>query len=434
MKKILEKYITEVFETKSDYSEWFGYYNYDVLSNDDTKMLCGRCNFDARSIKADDKLELGYYDLTTGTWNRISETDSFNWQQGSMLQWLPGNDNKLVYNVTNDNHFGSVIQDIVTGDKRLFNYPIYCVTPDGKKAITLNYERSYWCRAYHYQTVINKDYDVRVADDDGVFSLDFSNNTITRIIDINDVIALDKQADFDKARHWLEHIMISPSGTRFVFLHRFSYGSAYETRICIADIDGNNLQLVDGWKKNFWSHIGWRTDDSFVVYSVKRNSFQASYAKGVQKAKSNKSLMTIVNKAVHTIIPKALKDFLKPKEKGYELFQLINGRFEMVEFYQGELLNIDGHPSFTKDGRYMITDSYPDKNGFQRLIIYDTETKKGVQVALFEAPLSGNPASCDLHPKLSSDNMFIAVDTACNGKHQMMLFRVLWDNIKTEIS
>ena len=37
----LSKYVEKVFETSSsEYSEWFGYYNYDTLTSDHSKLLC----------------------------------------------------------------------------------------------------------------------------------------------------------------------------------------------------------------------------------------------------------------------------------------------------------------------------------------------------------------------------------------------------------
>ena len=49
----------------------------------------------------------------------------------------------------------------------------------------------------------------------------------------------------------------------------------------------------------------------------------------------------------------------------------------------------------------MITDSYPDSDGNQRLMVFDSQTLKGIIIAKLAAPLYWNPASCDLHPKLS---------------------------------
>ena len=435
-KWINDKYIKQIFETNSDFSEWFGYYNYDVISRDGKKMLCNRVDFDGRAITENDRIQLGYYELESGTWHLIDVSDSFNWQQGAMLQWLPGggNENKVIYNISKNNHFKSVIADLATNEKVYIDFPTYCVTPDGQYSIALNYERSYWCRAYHYQSVKNSEYNVDVAEDDGIFKVDIKNNTIKRIVKIQDVISIDAPDDFKKAKHWLEHIMINKAGDRIAFLHRYSYGNAYSTRLFICGINGENLQIVDGWKENDWSHFGWKGNREFAIYSVKNNRFQSNYAKSVQKAKNRFSFMYIVNWVVHLPCLRIVKDKLKPNTRYYKLYQERNGKIEFKENYDQPIFSIDGHPSFTQDGRYMITDSYPDKDGNQRLIIFDTETKKGITVGKLKAPLSGNPASCDLHPKLSYNGKYLVVDTAYTGKHCMIVFELRWSEIQKAIS
>lgn len=433
-KWIDNKYIEQIFETNSDFSEWFGYYNYDVISYDGKNMLCNRVDFDGRAITEDDRIQLGYYEIESGNWHYIDTSDSFNWQQGAMLQWLPNNKDKVIYNTSKDNCFKSVIANIMTGEKRYIDFPTYCVTPDGKYSISLNYERSYWCRAYHYQSIKNADYDVEIAEDDGIFKVDLENNTVNRIVKIQDVIAIEAAQDFKSAKHWLEHIMINKTGNRIAFLHRYSYGNAYSTRLFICDINGDNLQCIDGWKENDWSHFGWKGDKEFVIYSVKKNSFQAGYAKSVQKAKNKLSLMAVIDRAVHLPVLRIIKDKLKPNQRYYKLYKEVDGKYEFVHNFDENIFAIDGHPSFTDDGKYMITDSYPDGEGFQHLMVYDTITGKGITVAKLKAPLSGTPASCDLHPKLSFGGKYIVVDTAYTGKHRMIIFRIKWEEIKKTTS
>jgi len=433
-KQINIKYLKELFETSGKCAEWFGYYNYDVISKDGKKLLCNRADFDGRAITSDDRIELGWYDITNNQWHNIDFSDSFNWQQGAMLQWMPNDENKVIYNISKDNHFKSIIYDIVTKDKKVIDFPTYCVTPDGKYSISLNYERSYWCRAYHYQSIKNTKYDVQVAIDDGIFKVDLENNTVKRIVAIQDVIAIEASADFKTAKHWLEHIMLNKAGDRMVFLHRYSYGNAYSTRMFICDINGNNLQIIDGWKENDWSHFGWKGNREFVIYSVKKNAFQASYSKSVQKARGKFSPMSVINWAVHLPGLRIIKDKLKPNESYYKHYKEEYGVYHFAQNFDDKLFSIDGHPSFTMDGRYMITDSYPDKNGYQRLIIFDSVTQKGIQVASMWASLNGTPASCDLHPKLCFLDKYLVIDTAYTGKHKMIVFEIQWDEVKKKIS
>jgi hypothetical protein len=435
MKRVNDKYIKEIFETSSNYSEWFGYYNYDVVNRNGSKMLCNRVGFDARAITKDDSIDVGYYDVKLGEWYKIGNTDSFNWQQGAMLQWIPGdgNENKVIYNYSDKKHFYSRIVDISTDEEKTIDFPVYCITPDGKTAITLNYERSYWCRAYHYQPIQNPDYDVRVAEDDGIFQVDLESGGVRRIVSIQDVISIGYDPVFKTSKHWLEHIMINPQGSRFVFLHRFSFGNGYRTRIFLANIDGSCLQEIPGWKNKEWSHFGWKGNDEFAIYTVEKSAAAVKYTDSIMQEQKKKSLKSELRDKVKAILPQKFKDKIIGRKKFYEHYVLNNGRFILKDVYDGDMLGIDGHPSFTSDGKYMITDSYPDSKGYQRLIIYNTESKKYVLVGRFYAPLSGNPASCDLHPKLSFAGRYLAIDTAYSGTHKMILFQIKWDAVQKVI-
>lgn len=82
----------------------------------------------------------------------------------------------------------------------------------------------------------------------------------------------------------------------------------------------------------------------------------------------------------------------------------------------------------------MIIDSYPDKKGYQRLIVFDTITGKGVIIAKFFAYYQNKPSSCDLHPKLSKNNNLLVVDKAYDEHHHMILFELDWEKIKNAIS
>lgn len=435
-KWINEDYLTPIFETNTSYSEWFGYYNYDVISRDGKKMLCNRADFDGRSITDQDTIELGWYDIFTKTWHHIDQTDSFNWQQGAMLQWLPGegNEDKVIYNISKNGHFKSVIYNTKDGNKKIIDFPTYCVMPDGQSSISLNYERSYWCRAYHYQTVKNPKYDVQVAEDDGIFKVDFETNTVIRIVKIQDVIRIDPLEDFDKAKHWLEHIMLNKSGTRIAFLHRFTYVKGYTTRVCICNIDGSNLQVLPDWRHNFWSHLGWKGDNSFALYTVRRESITESMKEENHQNVSSISIKRCFISTVKKIMPASIKEKLrKTQESYYQLYTYKDNKMQLVNIYNDPLFSIDGHPSFTNDECYMFTDSYPDNKHMQKLIVFNTDRLKAKLIGLFFATFQGNPASCDLHPKLSWNDQYLVVDTDYSGKHRMCVFQINWEAIRRDM-
>lgn len=440
-KKTVNKYITQIFETPSGTSSWFGYYNYDTLNSDQTKMLGTRPPQDGVSPAKGMFVELGYYDIPSGEWHKIGESDSWNWQQGAMMQWIKTDGGEsIIYNCSMNNRIISCVHDLSTGENRYLNWPIYGITPDGKKSISIEMERSYWCRAYHYQSVANPAMDGKVVDGDGIFEIDILNNTRKRIISIQDIIAADSRPDFGNMKHWVEHVMINQAGTKFCFLHRFSPEfdvNLYQTRLIVADIDGSNMQTIPDWDKVDWSHFGWN-GNNFSIYTVANNKVASSYKELGQSTTEAFSLKKFVFKTLVRIarmLPASVRKRIKGGQSYYQYYVMdSDGNYVLRENFNQPYFDIDGHPSFTNDGRYMITDSYPDSKQYQRLIVFDLHTKKGIVVAQLYASHHKTPSSCDLHPKLCRNNNYVVVDSANDDKHHQILFELNWKNIKEQIS
>ena len=106
----------------------------------------------------------------------------------------------------------------------------------------------------------------------------------------------------------------------------------------------------------------------------------------------------------------------KPTYTAIEICPILNMKYSSVI----HLLRINKIKK--EDNKYVITDTYPDKDGFQHLILYNVEKKKGAVLAKFYAYDKGQPASCDLHPKLAINNNYVVVDTAYDERHHMMVF------------
>lgn len=446
MKEInISKYLNPFFDSQSENeSEWFGYYNYDPLNIKHTKLLCNRSVDEGKAPQKGVSIELGYYKLADKTWHHIGNSDSWNWQQGAMMQWLPGNENKVIYNTSRDNKLISIIHDIETGLNKEISWPIYGITPDGKKSIALDMERSYWCNAYHYQSVANDEKNQPVVEEDGIFEIDLELNTRRRIVSIQSILELDPDPDFGELKHWLEHIMISPDGSHFVFLHRFCPKDnmyQYQTRVILSKIDGTCLQVIPEWRDYSWSHFGWNGSNGFSLYSIRINNLQRKFisaTKDLSDKKQSNSIRNFVQGLfvkLKGLMPVWFREFLKGgKASNMYLYYIKSGdKYLLHKQWRHKLLNIDGHPSFTNDGKYMITDSYPDIYGYQRLVVMNTENEKVLELGSFYASMKGTPASCDLHPKLSKDNCYVTVDSAFNKKHHILVFGLNWNLIITAL-
>lgn len=445
MNKIkLSQFVDIVFETPSNqFSEWFGYYNYDTLTLDHSKLLCNRITKDGVFPRADLKIEIGYYDIPSGLWHHVGESDSWNWQQGCMAQWL--NDDEIIYNSSDGNHHTAIIYNIKNNTERKINWAIYAITPDGKKSIALDMERAHWCRAYHYESVIDKKKDGPIYEDDGIFEINLENNTRKKIIPIQDIIALDYRPYFSKAKHWLEHIMINQDGTKFCVLHRFSSINnvfSYKTRLIIVDIKTLNMQCIPGWETTQWSHFGWNHDSfSIYAYPSRKKVDESDFSAGnkietipPQLKNNHASFISIIKSVIRNTVPRYILQRIKGGLTSYEYYQHNDKCYKLTDKFDPNPFLIDGHPSFTPDGRYMITDTYPDKHHIQRLYVYDIKTRKYLLLGSFYAYYDKTPSSCDLHPKLSKDGRYLVVDSAHDNKHHMFVFKLKWEEIREKIS
>lgn len=423
----LTDFVEMSFLSPSDSSFWFGYYSKTPLSEDNKFLLAHKVEFDGRSISSQDSCEIGFFELETGKWNLIDVTKSFNWQQGALLQWIKDSSSKkIIYNVYEDLSFCSKIYDFDTHKILKISSPIYETIPYCYKALTLKFERSYWCRAYHYENIKDEYWNVDVHPEDGIFIVDLINNNSKKIISIEDIISIDFDATFEGSKHWLEHIMINPESDRFAFYHRFSTNYGFKTRVFTANIDGTDIYLVPNWRDFQWSHLGWRDNNNFVVFGTRRLAIGNAY-QGIINRKGifGKLLSKIYKVFISRFISKEVHNKLA-EEKGYFLVQDKIGK---IENYSHDKLIVDGHPSFSSDRIYMLTDSYADDKFFRNLMLYNTVSKKIVKLGRFYSPFNNVDYRCDLHPRFSTDNKYVIIDTAHNGFHQMMLLKLKWEKI-----
>ena len=121
-------------------NSFFGFHDCCPFSMDGTKHLAYKLHIPLRMPGKDDLLEVGYW---TGKdyeqWVRIGETGAWNYHKGSRLQWINGKE--CIYNNVVDGVLKSTIVDVHTGEKRVIDWAIDTVSPDGRLATTFSYER-----------------------------------------------------------------------------------------------------------------------------------------------------------------------------------------------------------------------------------------------------------------------------------------------------
>ena len=109
---------------------WFGYY--DKLQFDPTGRYVLGMEVDFRApLAAPGRRHQGRHDRSgrRRPLDELGESRAWNWQQGCMLQWLPGSKTEVIWNDRDGDHFVSHILDVHTRKKRTLPAPRLCAQP-----------------------------------------------------------------------------------------------------------------------------------------------------------------------------------------------------------------------------------------------------------------------------------------------------------------
>jgi hypothetical protein len=215
-------------------------------------------------------------------------------------------------------------------------------------------------------------------------------------------------------KHTVEHLMINPNGTRFCFLHRFPLndGGIY-SRLLTADLDGSNLYLLtEGavshlcWRNNK-QILAWTRDQSFIPKLRYHNLFQNSLVRWILKWGRRHSKDPICQYIIG------------------DSYRLFTDCTQNIERIGTGILNEDGHCSFSPNGHWILTDTYPDKNHNRTLILYHLSSKQRLEIGRFySSPNFVGILNCDLHPRWNRIGTQICIDSTHEGDRQIYVIDV----------
>jgi hypothetical protein len=77
---------------------WFGCYDKLAFNPTSRYVLGMEAEFEHRSPRPDDVIKVGIMDLAENDrWIELGDSRACNWQQGCMLQWLPGSSTEVIF-------------------------------------------------------------------------------------------------------------------------------------------------------------------------------------------------------------------------------------------------------------------------------------------------------------------------------------------------
>lgn len=351
---------------------FFGYYDkspmnssYEFIIFHETEEICTHNPPDPAK-----KLNIMLFDIKNNSYEKIAETGSYNWQQGSKLQWL--SEEKFIFNDFEKDKYVSKIFDMNNKDSISIDFPIYDCYKD-EFALSLNFSRlNSTDKDYGYKNIKNKP-DLKDIKSDGIFFVDLKRNKSRLMISLEKVINLHFKENMKDAEHLFNHIMISPDGRSFIFIHRwYSSGKRYDSLI-LSNIEGTEIKVLAD--NDMVSHYCWYGNENIAGYMRDKSCGNSFYK-------------------INTVSGEI--ELLSDKLKTYG----------------------DGHPSFY--GNKMLFDSYPDKSRMQHLSIYDIEKDEVDETGSFLSPLKFyGETRCDLHPRWSFSGKDIFFDSTHEGNRTL---------------
>lgn len=378
----IQHYLDAVPVTFGPKFHWFGYYDKFPWDATGRYMLALEVDFMDRVPTPDDVATVGMVDLHEGSeWIPLAETKAFNWQQGTHLQWMPtAPDREIIYNSLAGDHYVSIIQDVFTGEKRELPLPIYALSRDGSKAVTLNFSRVHSTRpGYGYNHLMHLA-GPDVSDEDGLWMMDLRTGEYELIITIEQIYGIATQESMVGARHWFNHLQFSTDDSRFLFLHRWRFPEQrWGTRLFTANPDGSDIYLVNDHEMT--SHFDWAGPDKILAWA-------------------------------------------RRFDIGDRYF-LFTDQSEEIQVVGEDVFTTDGHCSYSPNREWILTDTYPDKEHKRTLILYRIADNTRIDVGRFYSiPVPDNEFRCDLHPRWSRDGRQVCFDSTHEQERQMYVMDV----------
>ena len=362
--------------TRGPKFHWFGYY--DKLQFDPTGryVLAMEVDFEHRTPRANDEIRVGMIDLADGDrWIELGRSRAWGWQQGCMLQWLPGPKSTVVWNDRQDGRFVCHILDVKTGKRRTIAHAIYTLSPDGLTAVSADFARIQAMRpGYGYAGPADAYAKEAAPAKSGVFRVDMTTGKSELIISLADIVKLDPSTvRKDAVKHWVNHLLFAPDGKRVIFLHRYkaSGRGGLPTRMITIGPDGSDPYMLE--PGGHMSHFIWRD-------------------------------------ATHIL------GWTRPRGKGNGFWLMTDRTQEARQIGKG-VMPQNGHVTYLAGNKWIMNDTYPQgRQRKQHLYLYNIAANRSVTLGRFHLPPEYRGEwRCDLHPRSSADGKLVTFDSPHTG-------------------
>ena len=368
--------------TKPPRHHFFGYYDKQQWDATDRYMLGLSSEFHGRQPEAHESVGVGIIDTQNeNQWRGIAETLAWCWQQGSMLQWIPDHKDEIIFNTIEENTPCACVMNPFTGHSRLLPRPVYCLSHDGRSALSLNFSRLDRLRpGYGYSSYNDAWGDDTAPAEDGIHWMDIETGKNRLILSHEEIASLEHDERMDGVSHWVNPILFSPDDKRVVFYHRWTrrdQPSWWHTRVFTMSPAGEDLYLLAN--EDVASHLDWRSSNELMLWSLYRGEYNNFVYKDLSR---------------------------------------------QVEVFAPDVFTHDGHSSFSPDGRWLLSDNVGrDSTSLVLLRLADLER---YDIGSFTKYVDEETPAvrCDLHPRWNRAGTKACFDSVHEGTRQMYVAEV----------
>ena len=361
---------------------FYGYYDKSPWDATDRYMICIKVKQAYKSVAPKEPGVVGIIDTQAGNkFIKIGITHSWNVQQSCMAQWMgPDFKTKIIYNDFRDGKYCSVIYNWAEKhEERVLPLPVYDVARDGSFALSLDFSRLHRMRpGYGYSNLPETTKGELCPNKPCIWKMDIPSGTITELFKYTDMAAFEPDESMQGAEHKVNHLMISPNGKRFMVLHRWFQKGRKHTRLVTVNVDKTEMYNLSD--DVFVSHCYWKNDQEIL-------------------------------------------SFLRKKETGNHYY-LMKDQTQEYKMYWPEL-NTDGHCSYSPDGKFIITDTYPNRKRIASVYLCTEDDNRSRKIARVFAPFKyDNDCRCDLHPRWNRAGTKICIDSVHEGRRGLYVIPV----------
>lgn len=356
------------------YEYFYGYYDKSPWDITDRYMIAVKVKQAYKSVAPKELGKVGVIDTQDNNkYIEIGTTHSWNVQQSCMAQWMgPDFGTRIIYNDCRDGKYCSIIYNFKEKkEEKVLPMAMYDVARDGSFGLSLDFSRLHRMRpGYGYSNLPEKTKEVLCPDTGCIWKVDILTGKVEELFKYTDMAAFEPDESMVGAEHKVNHLMISPNGKRFMVLHRWFQKGRKHTRLVTVNVDKTEMYNLSD--DVFVSHCYWKNDEEIL-------------------------------------------SFLRKKETG-DHYYLMKDKTQDYQMFWSEL-NTDGHCSYSPNGKYIITDTYPNRKRIAGIYLCTEDDNKSRRIARVFSPFKyDNDCRCDLHPRWNRAGDKVCIDSVHDGK------------------